>query len=85
MEKIHISDSPSGKLWLYQYGASGVHLNGSSDGPVAGTCDFTASDEVTIYNRPHLSADVFSTQGAGFSIQPSARTSNGWYGFDQAS
>jgi hypothetical protein len=82
MEKIHISDSPSGKLWLYQYSASGVHLNGSSNGPVAGSCDFTASNEVTIYNRPHLSADVFSTQGAGFSIQPTARTSNGWYGFD---
>lgn len=82
MEKIHVGDSPSGKLWRYQYGASGADFSGSPDGPVAGTCDFTASDEVTIYTRPHLSADVFSTQGAGFSIQPTARTANGWYGFD---
>lgn len=82
MEKIHLDDSPSGILWHFQYGASGVNLAGSSNGTVAGACNFTASDEVTIYTRPHLSADVFSTQGAGFSIQPTARTSNGWYGFD---
>lgn len=85
MEKIHLSDTPSGLSWRYQYGpAGGAFGGGSGGGMAAGPCDYTATAEVTIYSRPSTSASVFSTQGAGFTIQPTARTDNGWYGFDPA-
>ncbi len=82
MEKIHLSDSPRGIWWDFHYGLArtGGILAGS--GVSAGACDYTATAQVDIYFRPHPSADIFSTQGAGFSIQPTARTSNGWLGFD---
>jgi len=53
-------------------------------GPTAtpGECTITANSSLTIYNRPSKSAQEFSTQGAGFSIQVTARTADGWYGFD---
>ncbi len=81
-EKIHLSDAPSGKLWSYQYGPARGGAASGGDSAVGGACQYTATAEVTIYTRPSTSADEFSTQGAGFSIQPSARTSNGWLGFD---
>jgi hypothetical protein len=83
LEKIHLSDSPSGLFWAYHYGLG--RLGGSSSaGGVAsgGPCDYTATADVTIYTRPSTSSDVFSTQPAGFSIQPTARTSTGWLGFE---
>jgi hypothetical protein len=70
-------------MWRYQYGSPGAGFSTTPGGGVAaGPCNYTATADVTIYSRPDLSADVFSTQGAGFSIQPTARTANGWYGFD---
>ena len=81
-EKVHLSDSPLGKLWSYHYGPGRAGAVSGSSGAAGGTCEYTATEEVDIYTRPHLTADIFSTQGAGFSIQPSARTSNGWLGFD---
>jgi len=82
IEKIHLSDSPSGKYWSYHYGPAKSGSASGSGGISGGACQYTANAEVTIYTRPDTSADVFSTQGAGFSIQPIARTSNGWLGFD---
>lgn len=53
-------------------------------GPTAtpGECTVKANSQLTIYNRPSKSAQEFSTQGSGFSTQITARTSDGWYGFD---
>lgn len=48
----------------------------------SGACQFTAGESVTIYSRPATSADVFSTQGAGFSTQITAKTADGWLGFE---
>ena len=83
IEKIHLSDAPHGGAWLYQYNPTA--MPSSSSPPVvstAGACQITALNDVTIYNRPSTAADVFSTQPAGFNIKFSARTSNGWLGFD---
>jgi hypothetical protein len=82
LEKIHLRDSPRGKLWSYRYGPARPGAGSGSGGAAGGTCQYTATAEVDIYTRPSTSADVFSTQGAGFSIQPSARTADGWLGFD---
>lgn len=49
-----------------------------------GPCEFTAGGEVTLYNRPDTAAEVFSTQGAGFSTTIQAQTDDGWLGFDPA-
>jgi hypothetical protein len=83
IEKIHLTDTPHGSAWLYQYNPT--PMPSSSSPPVvssAGACQITALNDVTIYNRPSTAADVFSTQPAGFNIKFSARTSNGWLGFD---
>lgn len=48
----------------------------------SGPCEATASAEVTIYMRPDPAAEVFSTQGAGFTIEVSAQTASAWLGFD---
>jgi hypothetical protein len=48
----------------------------------SGPCEATAASEVTIYMRPDPAAEVFSTQGAGFSIEITAQTASGWLGFD---
>ena len=48
----------------------------------SGPCEATASAEVTIYMRPDPAAEVFSTQGAGFTMEVSAQTASGWLGFD---
>ena len=81
-EKIHLSDSPRGKLWAYHYGPARAGAASGAGGAGGGACQYTATLDVTIYTRPSTSADEFSMQGAGFSIQPTARTSGGWLGFD---
>ena len=83
IEKVHLTDAPSGKAWLYQYGGAARGLLPSGPGGSAGgACSLNAREEVTIYQRPSTAADVFSTQPAGFSIDFSARTATGWLGFD---
>jgi hypothetical protein len=82
LEKVHLSDAPHGLKWRYQYGPLLKGLGGTGSGGVAGACSYTATAEVTIYTRPDTAAQVFSTQGAGLTVQPSARSANGWLGFD---
>jgi len=45
-------------------------------------CQLTAANTVTIYNRPSAAADVFSSLGAGETVQPAVKTADGFYGFD---
>lgn len=45
-------------------------------------CQITSSHDVILYNRPFITATVFSTLKAGDSIEASARTEDHWYGFD---
>lgn len=82
LEKIHLVDAPIGLKWHYRYGPALKGLAGAGGGSVMGACEYTASDEVTIYSRPDTAASVFSVQPAGFTIQPGARSANGWLGFD---
>jgi hypothetical protein len=82
-EKIHLPDSPHGIAWFYNY--ESTSRPGSPTQPGAGVpvaCQLIAKEEVTIYDRPSQNADIFSIQAAGFSQTFSARTSNGWLGFD---
>ena len=48
----------------------------------SGPCQAVTSTDVTIYDRPDLSADVFSTVPAGFTTVIDAQTASGWLGFD---
>jgi hypothetical protein len=48
----------------------------------SGACELIAVDEVTVYERAHVTAAVFGTMATGFRVQPEARTSDGWWGFD---
>jgi hypothetical protein len=82
LEKVHLTDSPRGLKWRYQYGPLLRDLTGTGSGGGTGACQYTASADVTIYNRPDTAAQVFSTQPAGFTIQPSARSTGGWLGFE---
>ena len=81
LEKVHLTDAPSGLAWYYRYGGSfpGSRLPG---GAPAGRCELNAVSDVTIYQRPSTSADVFSEQPAGFTQQFGDRTADGWLGFD---
>ena len=82
-EKIHLSDTPLGKAWYYQYGNPLLSGPGSgTGGSGGGSCQYTANADVTIYMRPATTADVFSEQPAGFTTPIGARTSDGWLGFD---
>lgn len=81
VEKVHLTDAPAGKLWFYQYGPAGFGA-AAGVGTASGPCTYTADADVTIYTRPDTAADIFSEQGAGFSIQVSARAAGGWLGFD---
>jgi hypothetical protein len=84
IEKVHLTDSPTGIKWRYQYGPKPLPGGGSTSGggTASGPCQLEAVDEVTIYNRPSTASSVFSTQGPGFSQDFQARTSDGWLGFD---
>lgn len=46
------------------------------------SCDLTAANSVPIYKRPSAASDVFGTFGSGNAIQPTAKTADGFYGFD---
>jgi hypothetical protein len=83
MEKIHLSDTPQGKNWLFKYGKqvfSGVVP--IQDGGLVGACELTTSEEATLYSRPSTAANVFSEVGPGFNIQVVAKSQDGWLGID---
>jgi len=46
------------------------------------SCDLTAINPATIYQRPSAASDVFDTLGSGSTIQPTAKTADGFYGFN---
>jgi hypothetical protein len=48
----------------------------------SGPCELIAVDEVTVYERAHVTAAVFGTMATGFRVEPEARTADGWWGFD---
>jgi hypothetical protein len=48
----------------------------------SGPCEAVTNTDATIYQRPDLSADVFSTVPAGFATAIDAQTMTGWLGFD---
>jgi hypothetical protein len=48
----------------------------------SGPCEAVTSTDVTIYERPDFSADVFSTVPAGFATPVDGQTASGWLGFD---
>ena len=77
MEKIHLFDAPYGIRWAYRY-----YTPGTSATPSGGACQYTATGPVTIYSRPDNASTVFSNMGAGFTTTFSARTKDGWYGFE---
>jgi hypothetical protein len=53
-----------------------------TDTPVSGECVFIAHGEVTARQRPSLEAQVFGTVPTGEQYEISARTADGWLGFD---
>ncbi len=82
LEKIHLTDAPTGLAWYYRYGGqrySGYTPPGSV---IGGRCVLNAISDVTIYERPSTAAEVFSVQPAGFTQSFGDRTSDGWLGFD---
>jgi hypothetical protein len=86
-EKVHLIDSPDGKKWLYQYDPTPQPEAASPPGEgVAGACQFNIEEEITVYNRPSTAAGVFAAIGPGDSAEItsrlSARTADGWLGFD---
>lgn len=50
----------------------------------SGPCRAVADQEITIYSRPNVAANVFSVQPAGFEVEVNAQTADGWVGFDPA-
>jgi hypothetical protein len=87
IEKVHLTDAPDGKKWLYQYDPTPQPEAASPPGGgTAGACQFQIEEEITIYNRPSTAAGVFATVGPSFSAEItsrlSARTADGWLGFD---
>jgi len=48
----------------------------------AEACMFSASSDVTAYNRPSLQAEPFNDLPAGMSLYATVRTADGWIGFD---
>jgi hypothetical protein len=55
---------------------------GQSFTPGTTTCTLTADADITATNRPFPTSDVFGTLTSGMSVPVSARTPNGWIGFD---
>jgi hypothetical protein len=47
-----------------------------------GPCDLSVSNAVNIYNRPSAASSVFGTFGPSDTAHPTARTADGFYGFD---
>lgn len=51
--------------------------------PVAsGPCAVTARQAITLYQRPDVAADVFGQLSAGESVAVTARSAEGWLGFE---
>ena len=48
----------------------------------SGPCEAVTFTDVTIYERPDSSADVFSTVPVGFATTVDGKTASGWIGFD---
>jgi hypothetical protein len=48
----------------------------------SGPCQVTSSGDVTIYTRPSLLADIFSTITLTTPVEITSRSANGWLGFD---
>ena len=48
----------------------------------SGVCELVTNSDATIFSRPDLSADVFSTVPAGFTTTAAGQTVSGWFGFD---
>jgi len=46
------------------------------------SCDISATAPVTVYRLPSAAADEFGTLGPGETVQATARTADGFYGFD---
>jgi hypothetical protein len=45
-------------------------------------CTLTANAYITVTQRPYPISDIFGTLSSGMSVPASARTPNGWIGFD---
>jgi hypothetical protein len=54
------------------------------EGADSGPCELIAVEQVTVYERAHVTAAVFGIMAAGDRVQPQARTADGWWGFDPA-
>lgn len=48
----------------------------------AGPCDLSVANAVTVYRLPSAAADEFGILGPGETYSPTARTADGFYGFD---
>lgn len=48
----------------------------------SGPCEAVTNSNVTIYQRPDMSAEVFSTVPSGFVTPIAGQTASGWVGFD---
>jgi len=49
---------------------------------VSASCDISATNPVPVYTRASAAADVFGALGSGETVQATARTADGFYGFD---
>jgi len=52
------------------------------DTPIPLPCTLSASNDVTAYFRPSTGSNVFGTFSAGMSVEATARTADGWIGFE---
>ena len=50
--------------------------------PPPGPCEIVADEEVIVYQRPSLDADIFGTMDAGLRVLAEGRTADGWLGFE---
>ncbi len=48
----------------------------------SGSCDISVANPAPIYKRPSAAADEFSTLSPGETVQATAKTADGFYGFD---
>lgn len=51
------------------------------DTPASTKCDLVAENDITLYDRPGLEAEIFATLSNGDRVIISGRTSDGWLGF----
>lgn len=47
-----------------------------------GPCTLSVTQDVVIYNRPSLDAEIFSTLSPDYPVHPSGWIEGGWWGFD---